>query len=305
MTNLDTMQFESLRPLMFSIAYRMLGSASDAEDILQDAFLRYRTVPGETIDSPKAYLTTIVTRLCLNHLQSARNQREVYVGPWLPEPLLTPEDDPVLPHRHAELQESLSLAFLVLLEQLTPPERAVFLLREVFDYEYAEIAEIVGKEVAACRQILRRAKLHVAANRPRFKPAPETHRQMLDRFMRAVGSGRLENLLEQLAEDVKLWADSGGKLAGAIYRPLVGEQAVARFLLASAQRATPRLDTETSLVNGEPALILRTNGTAFLVFFLEIQDEQIAGIRVLGNPEKLKWLNSTDADASTDGETRR
>src|SRR5258707_54765 len=164
-------EFETYRPLMFSIAYRMLGSAMEAEDILQEAFLRYQTVPPETIRSPRAFLSTVVTRLCLNQLDSARAKREAYIGPWLPEPMLTEGETeqplntpPASPAQQAELHESLSLAFLALLEQLTPAERAVFLLREVFDYDYGEIAEILEKDEAACRQIFSRAKKHIAEN---------------------------------------------------------------------------------------------------------------------------------------------
>jgi RNA polymerase sigma-70 factor (ECF subfamily) len=161
-------QFENYRPLMFAIAYRMLGSAADAEDIVQDAYLRYQAVPPETIVSPKALLSTIETRLSLTRLQSAHIQRETYIGPWLPEPVLTDHDSRSSPAEQLNLQDSLSMAFLVLLEELTPLERAVFLLREVFDYEYAEIAEMVGREETTCRQLLSRAKKHIAAHRPRF-----------------------------------------------------------------------------------------------------------------------------------------
>src|SRR5579884_2107830 len=165
-------QFEKYRPMMFSIAYRMLGSVSEAEDILQNAYVRYRQVEPSSIASPQAFLSTMVTRLCLNHLQLVRVQRESYLGPWLPEPLLT-EDDPEFPDSQAEKLESISMAFLVLLERLTPVERAVFLLREVFDYPYHEIAEIVGKEEASCRQILSRAKKFIASSHPRFTPSTE------------------------------------------------------------------------------------------------------------------------------------
>src|SRR5438270_2390971 len=178
-------QFEQYRPLMFSIAYRMLGSVTEAEDILQNAYLRYREMEASSIASPKAFLSTVVTRLCLNHLQSAHMQRESYLGPWLPEPLLT-EDDPESPTGQAEKLESISMAFLVLLERLTPVERAVFLLREVFDYPYAEIAAIVGKEEMSCRQILSRAKKFIAAQRPRFAPSTEHHQQLLQQFLDAV-----------------------------------------------------------------------------------------------------------------------
>jgi len=226
---IDTDRFEEYRPLMFSIAYRMLGSITEAEDIVQDAYLRYQAASPERIVSHKAYLSTVVTRLCLNHLELAKIQREAYIGPWLPEPALTDLDERFTPAHQAEMHESVSMAFLVLLEQLTPAERAVFLLREVFDYDYAEVAAIVGKEEAACRQLLHRAKQHIADHRPRFKPTPEAHRQILTHFLQAVGSGELAGLLAMLADDVELWADGGGKARGAITRPLRGRDAVARF----------------------------------------------------------------------------
>src|SRR5262249_31056072 len=188
-TNLE--RFETYRPLMFSIAYRMLGSITEAEDIVQEAYLRYQAISPERIVSHKAFLSTVVTRLCLNHLELAKVQREAYIGPWLPEPVLTEIDERLTPGHQAELHESLSMAYLVLLEQLTPTERAVFLLREVFDYDYQEIAAMVGKEEAACRQLLSRAKKHIAEHRPRFKPTPEAHRQILNHFIQAVGSGEL------------------------------------------------------------------------------------------------------------------
>jgi RNA polymerase sigma-70 factor (ECF subfamily) len=191
MNDFHTNQFEIYRPLMFSIAYRMLGSATDAEDIVQEAYLRYQTTQLDQIVSHKAFLTTVVTRLCLNQLQSAHSQRETYIGPWLPEPMLTD----ALPAQQTELHDSLSLAFLTLLEQLTPQERAVFLLREVFDYEYIEIAQIIGKTEPACRQMYSRAKKHITEHRPRFKPTPEVHRQILDQFVQAVETGDLESLV--------------------------------------------------------------------------------------------------------------
>src|SRR5258707_12058708 len=195
MNDSETTRFEAYRPLMFSIAYRMLGSATEAEDIVQEAFLRYQTTATDEINSHKAFLTTVVTRLCLNQLQSAHNQRETYIGPWLPEPVLTEADNRFAPVQQAELHDSLSMAFLTLLEQLTPLERAVFLLREVFDYEYAEIGAITDQDEVACRQMFSRAKKHIAEHRPRFKPTPEAHRQLFDQFLQAVGTGELDGLM--------------------------------------------------------------------------------------------------------------
>jgi RNA polymerase sigma-70 factor, ECF subfamily len=287
----DAKQFEAYRPLLFSIAYRMLGSVTEAEDIVQDAYLRYQATPTEQIMSHKAFLTTVVTRLCLNQLQSARTQRETYIGPWLPEPVLTGMDERFAPMQQAELHESLALAFLVLLEQLTPLERAVFLLREVFDYEYAEIAAIVGKTEAACRQVFSRAKKHIAAARPRFKPSPQAHHQILDQFLRAAEQGELDGLMQLLSEDVELWADGGGKVRGAATRPLHGRAAVAQFLLATARRAPTGVRVEIADVNGEPALIVRAGGEVLVVLSISVDEGRVCAIRVIGNPDKLQELN--------------
>jgi RNA polymerase sigma-70 factor, ECF subfamily len=283
-------QFELYRPLMFSIAYRMLGSVTEAEDTLQNAYVRYRQMPADSIASPKAFLSTVVTRLCLNHLQTARVQRESYLGPWLPEPLLT-EDDPGSPTSQAEMLESISMAFLVLLERLTPVERAVFLLREVFDYPYAEIAAIVDKEEATCRQILSRAKKFMAAEHPRFNPSTPQHRQLLQQFMDAVEEGDLAGLTQLLASDVTMWADGGGKVRGAATRPLHGPQAVARFTIASLRYIQERFTMEITEANRESAILLRVDGHPFVVVSVTIVQQHIVEIRVIGNPEKLKHLD--------------
>jgi len=291
MNAVDATQFETYRPLMFSIAYRMLGSATDAEDIVQEAYLRYQATPPDQIVSPKAFLSTVVTRLCLNQLRSARAQRESYLGPWLPEPVLTSTDEPFAPTQQAELHESLSLAFLVLLEQLTPLERAVFLLRDVFDYDYREIAAIIGKTEAACRQVFRRARSHIADHRPRFKPTPDAHRQILTQFIRAAGSGELDGLLQLLADDVTLWGDSGGKVRG-IKRALRGRDVVARFLLASTHIPSEPYRPEIANVNGDPALLLRAGSEARVVVSISIDQGGIYAIWVIGNPDKLNWVNT-------------
>ncbi|MFO7169066.1 MAG: RNA polymerase sigma-70 factor [Chloroflexota bacterium] len=288
----DGVEFEAHRPLMFSIAYRMLGSVAEAEDIVQEAYLRYRATPPEQIESHRAFLTTIVTRLCLNHLQSARAQRETYIGPWLPEPVLTGSEGPFAPAQRAELHESLSMAFLVLLEQLTPLERAVFLLREVFDYEYAEIAQITGRAEAACRQIFSRAKKHIAAGRPRFRPSPEEHRQVLERFIRAVNTGDLEGLMEVLADEVVFVADGGGKNLDAARRPIRGSRAVARFLLFGPRRRHA-YEVRVAEVNGEPALLLCEGDEPRIVVTIGVANGRVSAIRAVGNPDKLrgvKWV---------------
>ena len=282
-------QFERYRPLMFSIAYRMLGSVTESEDIVQNAYLRYRQMPAGSIASPKAFLSTVVTRLCLNQLQAVRAQRESYLGPWLPEPLLT-EDDPGSPTSQAEMLESISIAFLVLLERLTPVERAVFLLREVFDYPYPEIAEIVGKEEVSCRQIFSRAKKFIASQRPRFTPSTEHHQQLLQQFLEAVEEGDLDGLTQTLASDVTLWTDGGGKVRGAATRSLHGQESVARFVIASQRLIQAVFTAEITEVNGEPAILLRVDGHTLSVVSVTIEQQHIVAIRVIGNPEKLRHL---------------
>ncbi len=222
--------FESYRTYLFAIAYRMLGSAMDAQDMVQETYLRYSATPKDSITSLKAYLTTIITRLCMDQLHLARRKRDVYLGPWLPEPLITPEAlEAVSLEERVEREESISLAFLLLLEQLQPIERAVFLLREVFEYDYAEIATFLGKSEVTCRQWFSRAKKHLGDHRPRFPTSPDTHRQMLTGFLQAAQAGEMAPLMNLLAEDVTLWVDSGGKVKGAATHPIHGRDAVARF----------------------------------------------------------------------------
>lgn len=278
---MQTDTFETYRPLMFSIAYRMLGSAMEAEDIVQEAYLRYRGTPEAEIRSPKAFLSTIVTRLCLNQLQ--RGQRETYIGPWLPEPILTTE-------AQTNTLESISMAFLVLLEKLSPLERAVFLLREVFDYEYVEIASIIGRDEAACRQLFSRAKKHITDQRPRFQTSPEMHREILNRFLQAVGVGDLEGLTNLLAAEVTVWSDGGGK-AQAATRPIEGREAVLKFLLGIHRKAPSDIRLDVMPVNGQEALIIRSgSGQPLYVFTLEVGDGQIQAFRVVGNPDKLRHI---------------
>ena len=283
--------FESYRPYLFAVAYRMLGSAMDAEDMVQETYLRYSTTPPETIRSLKAFLTTILTRLCVDQLQLARRKREVYVGPWLPEPILTTtttaaSEDPA---EHVEREESISLAFLALLEELQPFERAVFLLHEVFEYEFAEIATMLDKSEAACRRSFSRAKLHLRAHRPRFAASAETHRQLLSGYFQAIETGEMTPLMNLLSENVTLWADGGGKVKGAATRPLTGREAVARFSVGARQRFVPPagFQAEMAEVNGEPALIIRGGAQALMVLSIEVEQGRIQAIRIIANPEKL------------------
>ena len=283
--------FESYRPYLFSIAYRMLGSAMDAEDMVQETYLRYQATTPETIHSLKAYLTTILTRLCMDQLHLARRQREVYVGPWLPEPIVTAEmaemSGTADPEKRVDMQESISLAFMMLLEQLQPFERAVFLLREVFGYEFAEIAAMLGKSGAACRRSFSRAKGHLQAHRPRFPASPDTHRQLLTGFLSAAQGGDMAALTGMLAEEVTLWADGGGKVKGAATRPVFGSAAVARFLVGTRRFWPEGAHAELREVNGQTAAIIYAGDHAFSILTIEEDAGHIQAIRIVANPEKL------------------
>ena len=276
---MKTNVFDDYRPLLVSIAYRMLGSLADAEDIVQDTFLKWQQTSAH-VDSPRAFLVTIVSRLCINHLKSARVRREEYVGSWLPEPVVTP----------APGDESLSMAFLLVLERLSPIERAVFLLREVFDYEYGEIAPIVDHTEAACRQILHRAKVHVKTSRPRFE-TPSAHREeLLHRFRDAATHGDLDELLSLLCEDVVLYADSGGK-APAVLLPIEGADKVARFILRAPGRLVPtNLVQSVRCVNGQPAVVSMLDGRPHSVFTLDVLGDRIRAIFIVANPDKLSAI---------------
>jgi RNA polymerase sigma-70 factor (ECF subfamily) len=283
--------FESYRSYLFAIAYRMLGSAMDAEDMVQETWVRYQATPPEEIRSLKAYLTTILTRLCMDQLELAHRKREQYIGPWLPEPILTPQGAAVAetadPEQRVDLQESVSLAFLILLEQLQPFERAVFLLREVFGYEFAEIAAMLGKTEAACRRSFSRAKLHLQEHRPRFPASPDTHRQLLTGFFQAVQGGDMANLTDLLADEVTLWADGGGKVRGAATRPVLGRDAVTRFILGTRRFWPEGARGEIEEVNGQAALVVHVGDQAFTVLTIEEEQGRIQTIRILANPEKL------------------
>jgi RNA polymerase sigma-70 factor (ECF subfamily) len=277
--------FEAHRPLLFSIAYRMLGSAMEAEDMVQEAYLRYQATPAETIESPKAFLCAIVTRLCLDYLKSARVQRESYLGPWLPEPVYTGGS----PASLVSERESISMAFLVVLESLTPVERAVFLLRDVFDYSYDEIAEIVEKSADNCRQIYHRAKGYLVKRRPRFESTPEDQQKLIAGFLQAIGEGDLESLTQILAEDAVLWADGGGKVNAARI-PVQGRERLAGFLIKIHRKFGQFARTQITEVNGQMALVAWFEGQIASVFTFSMAEGQISEIRVVVNPEKLRHL---------------
>jgi RNA polymerase sigma-70 factor (ECF subfamily) len=292
------MSHESLRPLLFAIAYRMLSSVSDAEDVVQEAFLRYERAraAGDEIASPKAYLSAVVTRLSIDHLRSARVRRERYVGQWLPEPLLTDEasEDPAA---HAEQADSLSMAFLLLLERLTPLERAVFLLHDVFAYGYDEIAAIVDKTQDNCRQLATRARRHMEAEKPRFEASRPERDELAARFFAATSEGDLEGLVELLAADVEVYGDGGGK-APQWGRPIVGADRVARlFVTLGRQMAELGARVERHEVNGQAgAVLLDPEGQVINVFSLEIADGAIQTVRSVINPDKLHHVGPV-ADA--------
>lgn len=285
--------FNQHRPLLFSIAYRMLGSVMDAEDAVQEAFLRWEQSPQDGVRAPKSYLSTVVTRLCIDQLRSARTQREQYIGPWLPEPLITGEAADV--DDKLSLADSISMAFLVLLERLAPVERAVFLLREVFGYEYAEIAAIVEKSEANCRQILRRARERIAQERPRFDASREQAEQITRRFLEASLNGDMQGLLELLADDAVLWSDGGGKVNAAL-NPVRGADKVARFFIGIVRKAPVSLAIRPAFINGAVGIIAYVDGRAQSAGALEIAGGKVRGVRIVVNPDKLRHLPAISAN---------
>ena len=290
----DDGEFEELRPLLFSIAYRMLGTVSEAEDVVQDAYLRHQRAlaDGAEIESARAYLSAVVTRLAIDRLRSAQARREVYVGEWLPEPVLTDDDADTDPALHAEHADSLSLAFLVLLEQLSPVERAVFLLHDVFAYGYDEIAAIVGKSEDNPRQLATRARKHVEERRPRFEASREERDELARRFFAAAQDGDLAALESLLAHDVVLRGDGGGKVP-ALARALHGRNRVARTLLAWARQGArmPGAAMRPIEVNGQPgALMLDPDGLVIGVMALDIAGGQVQGVSSIVNPDKLRHV---------------
>ena len=279
------MEADDLRPLMLSIAYRMVGSFSEAEDLVQDAYERLAREDG--VENPKAWLSTVVTRLCIDHLRSARVRREQYPGTWLPEPVLAdPAPDAVM------RSESLSMAVLVLLESLSPVERAVFVLREAFDYGYDEIAEIVGKSPENCRQLAVRARRHVEERRPRFEPSREQREELTKRFVAALQRGETEPLVEMLAEDAAFYGDGGGK-ATAI-GPLHGRDRLAPVLAGFARVGLRRGVTVRQVeLNGQPGLLAVEDGAVIAAWALQISDGAIHAIHGVTNPDKLAHISST------------
>jgi RNA polymerase sigma-70 factor (TIGR02957 family) len=282
--------FEAQRPRLFWLAYRLLGSASEAEDAVQDAYLRLHAVDPARIESLPAWLTKAVTNLCLNRLTSARARREVYPGPWLPEPVLTDEGT-LGPLETAEQRESVSIALLSLMERLNPTERAAFVLREAFAYSHFEIAQILEMSEANVRQVYRRARLRLGEPRQRFQPDRAQWQRLVDRFLSAASAGDVAGLVEILTDDVTSTADGGGKVAAA-RRPVSGRERTANYLARALSRNLPqvRLRLDVAEVNGEPALLAFDGDTLSGVLCFEITGDQIAALRILANPDKLRFL---------------
>lgn len=284
--------FEVLRPKLFGIAYRMLGSVMEAEDVVQDAYLRFQEVDLSKVRSQEAFLRTIVTRLSLDRLKSAQAQRELYFGSWLPEPLLTTDSLFADPGDQVGTHESISMAFMLLLESLSPDERAVFLLHEVFDYGYDEIGGMLNKSVEACRQLLSRGRKSVIEHRPRFKSSPEAHQHILGQFMQAVQAGELSGLTTLLTEDVIGYGDGGGK-GSAITNPVQGREAVARLLLGFGRAMNAHGSLETTQINGYEGICLRDEHQRVIaVLCFEVVPEGIQSLYFVSNPDKLQHLQS-------------
>jgi RNA polymerase sigma-70 factor, ECF subfamily len=275
--------FNQHRSLLFAIAYRMLSSVTEAEDIVQETWIRWQQTKS-VAQSPKAFLSTTVTRLCIDHLRSARIKREQYTGTWLPEPLIAESTEVT---DCAELAESLSFAFLMLLECLSPTERAVFLLREVFDYDYEAIAKAVGKSIPNCRQIVRRARQHLVLRRPSVSPISHDQDPLVEQFIDCWNHGDLQGLISLLAEDVTFWSDGGGN-AIAAQKPLSGCLKVARFLVAIRRsRLTPTLISRVAVVNGQLGVVNIVDNKLHSTFSFEFTGGSIRSIYAVVNPEKL------------------
>lgn len=282
-----TSHFESYRSLLFAIAYRMLGSVMEAEEMVQETFLRWQQVDLKKVTNVKAYLSSIVTRLSIDRLRSAQAQREHYIGPWLPEPLLHEQapdvSDTML------LADSLSMAFLTLLETLSPIERAVFLLHDIFDYEYTTVAQIAGRNATTCRQIARRARQRLTTQRPRFEATTAHHEALTHQFIQSCTNGDMESLLTLLAEDVVLYSDGGGKRIAA-RKPIHGATRVARFLLSIWRKAPDSLALHPTQINNQPALIAYIDRHPFSVHIVHIAEGQIQQMYNILNPDKLRHI---------------
>ncbi|MEV4976858.1 RNA polymerase sigma-70 factor [Streptomyces scopuliridis] len=282
-----TETFVAHRNLLFTVAYEMLGSAADAEDVLQETWLRWVDVDMEQVRDQRAYLVRITTRQALNRLRTLSRRKEAYVGQWLPEPLLTTPDVA----QDVELAESVSMAVMLVLETLSPTERAVFVLREVFDFGYDEIASAVDKTPAAVRQIAHRARRHVDARRPREAVSPSETRAALESFRRALDGGDLQGLLDVLAPEVVLVSDGGGIKQAAV-RPITGADKVARFMVGGLGKYDLPVTVNITVVNGAPALVVHLDGELDGVMAIRVEDARITGLYYVRNPEKLSRVDS-------------
>lgn len=288
MTDSPLSVFEGNRPLLFGIAYRMLGSVADAQDMVQECYLRWHQAAGGAIHTPSAWLTTAITRLCINHLQTARVKRETYVGPWLPEPLV--DEGAADPAHSSMLADSLSLAFLVLLETLSPDERAVFILREGFEHEFADIAAIVGKSEENCRQILARARKRIEDGRPRYDASRADADKIVGPYVAALRDGDMEKMLARLADNVVLVADSGGR-PGALLNPLHGAGPVAQAMLEATRRTGGGgSDVEPASINGLPGFVRFSGDRAQAILAFGVAGGRITAVFVISNPDKLRHL---------------
>lgn len=276
--------YEAHRAALFGVAYRMLGSAAEAEDIVQEALIRYSEEDASGIASARAWLTTVTTRLCIDRLRSAQKRRETYVGPWLPEPIV--ERAEVQSERPRDL-ESISMAFMVVMESLTPLERAAFVLHEVFDYSHAEVARTLERDEAACRKLVERARAHIREKKPRFAPSPEAHRRVVEAFVHTLASGELAPLEALLAEDVVARADGGGRVFAA-RRPLVGRADVLRYLRGLLRGTREGDRFELVHVNGFLGLCATREGKPAVVMAIETDGRVISGLALVANPEKLE-----------------
>lgn len=291
--NQSTKIFEQHRPHLFRLAYGMLGRIAPAEDAVQEAFIRWQKQDIDQIRSPKAFLSTVVSRICLDEIKSARNRREQYIGPNLPEPFLAAENE--TPEEKMELAESLSMAMLVVLDQLTPVQRAVFILQEIFDYDYASVAEMINKSESHCRKIAQRARDQIHENKPRFDSnAPKQH-ELVTTFIDAVQDGDLSEIESILAEEAILYSDGGGKVTAA-RKPIYGSAKIAKFLVGIQKKGTE--DTEWRLefreVNGEPGMLIWVEDNVYNVWSFHIENDKIHSIYVVLNPEKLEHLKRID-----------
>ena len=280
--------FEEHRPALARLAYRMLGSQGDADDVMQEAYLRWTSSSRESVKSSRAYLHSIVTHLCIDQRKALDARKQSYVGPWLPEPIV--ETGPGGPEYRVETAESVSMALLLILESLSPTERAAYLLRRVFDYPYDEIAEILGKSETACRQLVSRAEARVLEKRPRFEADPVKVERLTEAFVQACSNGDLQGLVQLLAADAVLYSDGGGKVAAAL-APVRGADRIARFFLGILKKAPPGLEIRRVRVNGQPALLAVLQGKIVNLLTFDVVDDRIATCFAVRNPDKLKRIN--------------